>query len=241
MRPSMLPTIMPFGDSHNVDLRVVSFNVWGLPAWMNGASVDRYPLIARQLELLRPDLVLLQEVWTKEAAASAPAGAEWSAAWSSGQANFFRENGLLTISRHPILGGEFHPFHASALPDSLVKKRALKVTIELSGGLRLNVWNVHLQAGGADAVRSRQIAELVRWVNAAQDGQIADLVAGDFNCTPDSPQYRALFEQIGPSLQAISGEPGFTTFDGLSTKSGVSQTLDHAFIRILSAIEGVEA
>jgi len=241
IRPGALPKIMRVSDKRTIDFRVVTFNLWGLPRWMNGASEDRYPRIARELEQLQPDLVLLQEVWTKKARASVPAGRDWSTAWSSGQANFFQENGLLTISRHPILGGEFHPFRAAALPDSLVKKGALKVTIEVSNGLRLNVWNVHLQAGGSDAVRSRQIAELVGWVRAANDGQIADLVAGDFNCTPGSPQYQALFQQIGPSVQAISGEPAFTTFDGLSTKPGACQTLDHAFIRVLSDVERVNA
>jgi len=241
IRQSTLPTVMTVGNPQTIDLRIVSFNVWGLPGWMNGASENRYPRIAEQLEELQPDLVLLQEVWTKRAMASSPTGREWSTAWSSGQANLFKENGLLTISRHPILGGEFHPFRAAALPDSLVKKGALKVTIELPDGFRLNVWNVHLQAGGSDAIRSRQVAELVNWVNAARDGQIADVVAGDFNCTPESQQYQTLLQQIGPSVQAISGEPGFTTFDGLSTRSGAGKILDHAFIRIVSAVEGVKA
>jgi endonuclease/exonuclease/phosphatase family metal-dependent hydrolase len=241
IRPSALPTVMTVGNARTIDVRIVSFNVWGLPAWMNGASAVRYPRIAQQLEELQPDLVLLQEVWTKKARASSPAGREWSTAWSSGQANWFHENGLLTISRHPIVGGEFHPFRAAALPDSLVKKGALKVTVEMADGFRLNVWNVHLQAGGSDAIRSRQIAELVSWVHAAHDGQIADLVAGDFNCTPESPQYQALSQQIGPSVQAISGETGFTTFDGLSARPGAGKILDHAFIRVVSAVEGVKA
>jgi len=241
IRPSVLPTVMTVADSRTIDLRMVSFNVWGLPGWMNGASADRYPRIAQELEQLHPDLVLLQEVWTKKAMGSSPAGREWSTAWSLGQANIFQENGLLTVSRHPILSGEFHPFRAAALPDSLVKKGALKITIELASGFRLNVWNVHLQAGGRDAIRSRQIAELVRWVHAAKDGQIADVVAGDFNCTPDSPQYRTLLQELGPSVQGISGELRFTTYDGLSTKPGAGQTLDHAFIRLGPDVEEVKA
>ena len=241
IRSSAPPTVMRVENPGTIELRIVSFNVWGLPGWMNGASENRYPRIAQQLEELQPDLVLLQEVWTKKARASSPTGREWSTAWSSGQGNLFKENGLLTISRHPILGGEFHPFRAAALPDSLVKKGALKVTVEMPDGLRLNVWNVHMQAGGAEAIRSRQVAELVSWVHAAQDGQIADLVAGDFNCTPESPQFQTLIQQIGPSVQAISGEPGFTTFDGLSTRTGAGQILDHAFIRIVSDVEGVKA
>lgn len=239
--PSVLPTVMAVADSRTIDLRMVSFNVWGLPGWMNGAPADRYSRIARQLEQLHPDLVLLQEVWTKKAMGSSPAGPEWSTAWSLGQASIFQENGLLTASRHPILGGEFHPFQAAALPDSLVKKGALKVTIELAGGFRLNVWNVHLQAGRRDAIRSRQIAELVSWVHAAKDGQIADVVAGDFNCTPTSPQYRTLLQQIGPSVQGLSGKLPFTTYDGLSTKPEAGKTLDHAFIRLGSAVEAVKA
>src|SRR5258708_4076903 len=114
--PSALPRIMTVEDARTIDLRIVTFNIWGLPGWMNGAPENRYPRIAEQLQKLQPDLVLLQEVWTKQARASSPRGKEWSTAWSSGQANFFRENGLLTISRHPILGGEFHPFRAAALP-----------------------------------------------------------------------------------------------------------------------------
>jgi len=242
IRPSALPpTVMTVADARTIDLRMVSFNVWGLPGWMNGAPADRYARIAQQLEQLHPDLVLLQEVWTKKAMGSSPAGREWSTAWSLGQASIFQENGLLTASRHSILGGQFYPFRAAALPDSLVKKGALKVTIELAGGFRLNVWNVHLQAGGKDAIRSRQIAELVRWVQAAKDGQIADVVAGDFNCTPQSPQYQTLLQQIGPSVQAISGELPFTTYDGLSTRLGAGQTLDHTFIRLGSDVEEIKA
>src|SRR5262245_44231652 len=196
IKPATAPATVWVADSGRVDLRMGSFNIWGLPGWMNRASSSRYTRIARELESLHPDLILLQEVWTKRALRSAPTGPEWFTARGSGQANFFQENGLLTISRHPILGGEFHPFHAAALPDYLVKKGALKVTIELPGGQRLNVWNVHLQAGNAQATRSRQIAELVTWVRAASDGQVADVVAGDFNCTPDSAQYQTLLEQI---------------------------------------------
>src|SRR5712675_2003614 len=72
IRPSALPSLMTVGNTGTIDLRIVSFNVWGLPGWMNGASADRYPRIAQQLEQLQPDLVLLQEVWTRKARAASP-------------------------------------------------------------------------------------------------------------------------------------------------------------------------
>src|SRR5260370_13965360 len=48
IRPSAFQKVMRVWDSRTVDLRIVSFNVWGLPGWMNGASADRYPRIAQQ-------------------------------------------------------------------------------------------------------------------------------------------------------------------------------------------------
>jgi hypothetical protein len=48
--------------------------------------------------------------------------------------------------RHPT---EFRAFRAEAWPDSLVNKGALKITVELGPSFRLNIWNVHLQAGSA--------------------------------------------------------------------------------------------
>src|SRR5260221_14485307 len=43
IRPSAFQNVMRAWDSRTIDLRIVSFNVWGLPGWMNGASADRYP------------------------------------------------------------------------------------------------------------------------------------------------------------------------------------------------------
>src|SRR5215470_5463705 len=44
-----------------VNLKLVTFNIWGLPGWMTGAPSGRYPRIAREIERLDPDVVLLQE------------------------------------------------------------------------------------------------------------------------------------------------------------------------------------
>jgi len=104
-----------------------------------------------------------------------------------------------------------------------------------------NVWNVHLQDGGSAQIRLSQVHELVSHVQAADNGQIADLVGGDFNCTPDSPLYEELSNSLGPSVQQLSGAHPFVTWDGLSTKPGAGETLDHIFVRARGLFQNLQA
>ncbi len=213
-----------------LSLKVVTFNIWGLPSCMTGARGGRYPKIARELERLDTDFILLQEAWTAKARTALPRG-PWAVARAAGQHSFFQQSGLVTLSKFPILGGQFYPFTRAAFPDRFVNKGALKVSVLLPGGAVLNVWNVHLQDAGAVRVRGRQVQELLAHIESAQDGQIADLVAGDFNCTPDSPLYVELEDSLGFNLQKSAGAKPFVTWDKLSAKPGAGKTLDYMFLR----------
>ena len=217
-----------YGQLH---LRMVTYNIWGLPSWMTGARGGRYPRICHELEQLDPDLILLQEAWTAHARTAAPHNSHWSIARAAGQRSFFQQSGLVTLSRFPIIGGEFYPFTRSAFPDRFVNKGVLKVTVRLPDEQVINVWNVHLQDGGSEQVKLSQIRELVSRVRAAQDGQVADLVGGDFNCTPESAMFCQLTNSLGPSVQQLGGGEPFVTWDGLSAKPGAGETLDYIFIR----------
>jgi endonuclease/exonuclease/phosphatase family metal-dependent hydrolase len=225
----------------NLRLKLVTYNIWGLPSWMTGARPGRYPKIASELERLAPDFILLQEAWTADARKSAPTNGLWSIARAAGQHTFFQQSGLLTLSRFPIIGGKFYPFSRAAFPDRFVNKGVLKVTVQLPDQRVLNIWNLHLQDGGSPSIRQSQIRELVSAVQAAEDGQIADLVGGDFNTTPDSPLYQELSRSIGPSVQQLSGVAPFVTWDGLSDKPGSGQTLDYIFVRSRVPFQTVEA
>ena len=236
-RPAPLVVALPsvrapaINEERRLSLKLVTYNIWGLPSWMTGARSGRYPQIARELERLDPDIILLQEAWTAEARKSAPANGHWAIARAAGQHTFFQQSGLMTLSRFPIIGGEFYPFLRGAFPDRLMNKGVLKVTVRLSGGRVLNIWNVHLQDGGPPEIHRSQTRELVSRVQAAEDGQVADLVGGDFNCTPDSSCCSELASSLGPSVQQLGGAEPFVTWDGLSREAGAGQTLDYIFIR----------
>jgi endonuclease/exonuclease/phosphatase family metal-dependent hydrolase len=232
---------VPQNSDRGLSLKLVTYNIWGLPSWMTGARSGRYPRIARELERLDPDFILLQEAWTANARKAAPANGLWSIARAAGQHTFFQQSGLVTLSRFPIIGGRFYPFSRSAFPDRFVNKGVLKVTVQLPGRQVLNVWNVHLQDGGPPEIRLSQIRELVSRVQAAEDGQIADLVGGDFNCTPASALYRELENSLGPSVQQLSGANPFVTWDGMSAKPGAGQTLDYIFVRTRASFQNPQA
>ena len=223
------------------NLRLVTYNIWGLPAWMTGAPSGRYPKIAREIERLDPDVVLLQEAWTAKARKSVPAGGNWSVARAAGQHTFFQQSGLVTLSKFPILGGGFYPFSRAAFPDRFVHKGILKVIVRLPDGDILNIWNVHFQDGGSPELRRSQVRELSAHVRAAVDGQVADVVGGDFNCTPGDSLFCELEKAFGSSVHPRGGGTPFVTWDGLSAKPGCGETLDHIFLRTrtpLVALQG---
>ena len=218
-------------------VRVTTFNVWGLPSWLNGASSSRYARIARELNEIGSDVVLLQEVWTRRCFADLSEACDrlnrpWWAAAARHKGTFLGQNGLLTLSKYPIASAEVKYFSRAHLPDSLMNKGALKVTIVVGPGKRINVWNVHLQDGGSRELRSRQLLELIRWIDNSHDLQIADVVGGDFNFTPDSKEFRAFESAIGPDVHRLANDQPFPTWDGLKLSPELGQTLDHIFVRL---------
>jgi len=219
----------------HTELKLATFNVWGLPWWINGASSDRFVRIAGELDKLNPDFATLQEVWTRKAERSASLTTGWWIAKPAQSHSVFRRSGLVTLSRHPIVGGEFHPFRTARLPDMIVSKGALKTTIELESGLRVNLWNVHLQAGESAAderARCQQVSELAACVNAADDGQVADIVSGDFNCEPGSPPYQRLRGNLGAEDATLVGAQPLYTYDGMNPGGKTRLALDHIITRL---------
>ena len=230
----------------STELTVTTFNVWGLPRWINGASDARYQKIASAVEDLKSDVVLYQEVWTKQsfgelAGLASRSGCPWWTASARNRGTFLGQNGLLTLSKYPIVCSEVRHFNEARLPDSLMHKGALKTTLELPSGKRVNVWNVHLQEGNCLEVRSNQVHELVRWIRRSDDGQIADIVGGDFNFTADSPEFAHFVAAIGPSVHQIAGEAPVATWDGLRSMPKGGEVLDHIFIRRRAIDQSVHA
>ncbi|NNE74034.1 MAG: M20/M25/M40 family metallo-hydrolase [Acidimicrobiales bacterium] len=87
--------------------------------------------------------------------------------------------------------------------DCLAFKGFSKSVLGLGGGTEVDVYNLHVEAGGDaadEALKAQDLAELAAYINANSSGR-AVIVGGDFNLRPsdplDAPLYDTLFAATG--------------------------------------------
>lgn len=211
-------------------LRLATLNVFGLPWPLAPDAAVRCRRIAATLGDAGVDVLALQEVWSSELqAAFAVAG--YHRVCDEG-AGLIGGCGLLTLSRHPVRGAELRHFAGGGGIERMVQKGVLRTVLALPGG-DLDVWNLHLQSGVADAdVRAAQIDELLGWLGA--DGVVPfAAVVGDCNCAPGDAE----FERLAAGLRALGFEHapcGAPTYDATSNPLATPEPpaeIDHVFVR----------
>ena len=227
-------------------LRVVSWNVWGLPWGIAKAREARIAQIGPALVALKPDLVCLQEVWVPEdgerlIADLAAAGLVHAIHESEG----FLGSGLLIASRYPLskhhfvayeLTGKLHkPWHG----DAWARKGVLEVRVETPlGAMRLATTHLHARYGSEEylATQLAQAAQLghalgdlgINPAPHAQDSARLPLIlTGDLNSPRDSAPFELL---CGISaLQAPDAEA--LNIDWLLSRDGGALRLEVKRIR----------
>lgn len=168
---------------------VVTYNVAGLPEGLSRVQPMRnLPLIGAALN--RYDLVFVQEDYAyPELLRSRLQLSYQSPAFVRGEALHFGD-GLSEFSKFPFgdlrraAWRECHGLIDSYF-DCLTPKGLAMTRVELSSGVFVDSYNVHLDAGssaGDIAARAAQLKQLFETI-AAWSGNAAVLVAGDFNLT----------------------------------------------------------
>ena len=168
-------------------LRVVTYNVAGLPEGMSRSHpVRNLPLIGKRLN--EYDLALVQEDFAYPSLVRQflrlP---HQSKPFVRGDRYHFGD-GLSVFSRLPFAEptrtawAECHGVTDSFF-DCLTPKGVLRTSVELSPGLALDVYDVHLDAGWSPADRLARAAQLEQLTRAirSHSADRAVLVAGDFN------------------------------------------------------------
>lgn len=172
-------------------LRVVTLNLYH--------DKDDWPRrrvqIAREMNQLRPDVIVLQEVLQHQ---ELPNQAGWLAEqlgyeWyfvSLDAADRTRRYGNAILTRHPILARGMQPLRP--LEDS---RSAGFLRIDLDGTpVNLFVTHLHHTEQG-QALRAQQAADLVAFIEANAAGA-PSVVAGDFNTRADSPELAQLRQEF---------------------------------------------
>ena len=182
-----------------VRLRIVSWNVWGVPAITTRLD-ERMAALPDAVAGLEPDIVCFQELWEARHAESVSK--------RLGERGFreFRRfeapaglTGLFVASKLPLSGGTFRRFSIGRMPHSfwhldwMVEKGVADVSVLTAVG-ELRIENTHLQAQYRTdryaADRLAQAAELV--LGNRERASEPLIVVGDFNGSGDELPRRVL-------------------------------------------------
>lgn len=168
-------------DAAGPSLTLVTFNIWH----NQGDWPARLPLLIAAIRAVNPDVIALQEV-LEDAAVGLPNQARTIADALGGYETHFvstdaegapRRYGNAILSRLPVLAHDWRTLEP--LDDYRTAVRA-RVEVE---GRRVDIVNTHLAwQADAQAVRARQLADLMAW--APQDGTPL-IVTGDFNAVQE--------------------------------------------------------
>lgn len=199
MRPALVALVVVLAslrvaaDARDLDggrLRVVSYNVHGLPSLITGDdTLGRQREIAPRLEPF--DVVGLQEDFMDDGhrlltgAATHPTRLRFADLVGPDR---FYGSGLTLLARAPVVlrrHEHFEAFHGrlDAGADGLASKGFQLVRLRLAPGVELDVYNTHMDAGGAagdQAARAEQAAQLARCMRDVS-GDRAILLLGDTN------------------------------------------------------------
>jgi endonuclease/exonuclease/phosphatase family metal-dependent hydrolase len=198
-------------SAHARDVKVVTYNtallsfaLGSLEKEFDEKIPERRAALPAQLQATGADVILLQEVWTLESRDLLIEGFRsvgYDQFAYSDRNPFHRPvkgrfgNGLLTVSRLPIVEQQFQHFTANTRPKEYpLAKGVLRARVQVGAAL-VDVYNTHLGAMSmyrkdptvytAHAVKGhrRQMLTLVKFLerDAGQPGAVPRLIGGDFN------------------------------------------------------------
>jgi endonuclease/exonuclease/phosphatase family metal-dependent hydrolase len=120
-----------------------------------------------------------------------------------------RQFGVALLTRHPIVDWNNRSMTRLSTqtqnPEPAPAPGLLEATIEIEG-VRVRVFDTHLDYRADPRVRKQQVAEMLAYI-----GNVSrpTFLLGDLNAEPDAPELRPLFERLRDTWRNAVG-PGFT-------------------------------
>ncbi|HWD86577.1 MAG TPA: endonuclease/exonuclease/phosphatase family protein [Mucilaginibacter sp.] len=215
-------------------IKLVSINTWKC----DGEYRKRIALLAKQLAVLKPDIIACQECFVSQETNTLKFLAEklgMNKSYLPGRKKkrFFEgkvmdsESGLGVLSVYPIVQTGF--ISLPCVPDDNDRK-VQQVEVTLPGGTKMAVTNVHLtHLGNANGLRNAQ-AEALATVVRSDKTYPHHLICGDFNAVIDSTEIKT-FRQLSRATDCyVAGqgtEPRYSLLDPF--KAGKRICVDHIF------------
>jgi endonuclease/exonuclease/phosphatase family metal-dependent hydrolase len=200
---ALAPELSAAPESAPQHLKLLTLNVWGLPGplLVHPARMDH---LARRINALDAHVVALQEVFSEKAVQalgglSAFPYRAWGERPDGAGLGLVQGSGLLILSKFPILESATKRFTRATGTDRFARKGVLHARVELPGGQEVDLFNTHLNAGGAevDPIRAHQAGEMADFITRRRGAGRPVVALGDFNFTPDCPAYGAFSRTTG--------------------------------------------
>lgn len=180
-------------------LRVLTLNVYLRPPMISHCHSDfkdeRTQIISKIFKYF--DVVLLQEVHTClnfrcndliNNAAKQGLTYHYCSYGPSILSRYLSNNGLLILSRFPIISSDYISFHNCRSYDTIIEKGCNYIKIQGSSGFPIHIFNTHLQSSYqkidpiCGQIRQCQLKQLVEFINVKCDlEKDAVICGGDFN------------------------------------------------------------
>jgi len=183
----VLATVAIAQPALSFPLKVLQLNTWGVPLMVE--DTFRYGEAMRRIEERSPDVILLEEVFSKKGkrafhSEAYPYEAEGPSAFPR-----LVSSGVRVLSRYPILHTAQTAFRRCHGTDCLSRKGAVLVILELPGGWRLNVVATHLDSSDRVNIHLSQLAQIRSLVEREGDPNAPLVLGGDLNFKEDSIEY----------------------------------------------------
>ncbi|MBK23062.1 MAG: hypothetical protein CME70_03560 [Halobacteriovorax sp.] len=172
-----------------LELKVMSYNIWGRPFPLPRKPARFKKKIPEALVKTKADIIGIQEAFTRSSKPLEKMG-EYLHFAKFNKRGFLKTGaGLLTLSKFEIEKTKTMSFSKCAGTDCFAKKGVLFTRLNLGPGLRLDVYNTHLNAAGKDSIRELQIKETANFISKNSNLNPVILI-GDMNTHPMQDNYR---------------------------------------------------
>lgn len=184
-------------------LRVLTWNVWGLPAFSTNLEA-RMAALPAAIAKLDPDVVLLQEIWAESDGVTVKAGLERHGyRYSSHLAHTEHGmTGLFTASKLPLRHVGFLPFATGRIGHSIwhlewiASKGVGSFLLQTPLG-EVQVQNTHLQAQyETDAYGAERLAQASQIALMQKGAALPIVLGGDFNTASEELPRKALLDLV---------------------------------------------
>jgi endonuclease/exonuclease/phosphatase family metal-dependent hydrolase len=184
-------------------LRVLTWNVWGLPAFSTNLEA-RMAALPAAIAKLDPDVVLLQEIWAESDGLTVKEGlARYGYRYASHLAHTEHGmTGLFTASKLPLKQVGFLPFATGRIGHSIwhlewiASKGVGSFLLQTPLG-EVQVQNTHLQAQyETDAYDAERLAQASQIALMQQGVALPLVLGGDFNTGSEELPRKALLDLI---------------------------------------------